>query len=154
VVDLRGNYFVAEYSNHRVSVFNSNGQFLRKFGSKGNGNGQLSGPYGLGLLSNGNIAVCECNNLRFSIFDSQGNFVRHICAGQLSNPWHLFVDSDDNILVANDDASTNPIRVFKSDGTLVKSISIAGHSGARGVSMDPEGRIITTDRNNNRILVI
>ena len=153
MVDSQGNYFVADSNNHRVSVFDSNGQFLRKFGSKGNGNGQLSGPYGLGLLSNGNIAVCECNNLRFSIFDSQGNFVRHICAGQLSNPWHLFVDSDDNILVANA-SSTNPVRVFKSDGTFVRNISIAGHSGALGVCMDPEGRIIATDHNNGRIVVV
>ena len=153
VVDSQGNYFVADSNNHRVSVFDSNGQFLRKFGSKGNGNGQLSGPYGLGLLSNGNIAVCECNNLRFSIFDSQGNFVRHICAGQLSNPWHLFVDSDDNILVANF-TSSNPVRVFKADGTLVKNISITGHGGALGVCMDPEGRIIATDDNNGRVVVI
>jgi len=153
VVDSQGNYFVADSGNHRVSVFDSKGQFLRKFGSNGNGNGQLSNPYGIGLLSNGNFAVCEYSNARVSIFDSQGNFVRHICGGQLTSPYHLFVDSDDNILVANND-STNAVRVFKSDGTLVKSISIAGHSGARGVSMDPEGRIITTDRNNNRILVI
>jgi len=153
VVDSQGNYFVVEYNNHRVSVFNSNCQFLRKFGTKGNGNGQLSSPYGIGVLSNGNIAVCEGGNSRVSIFDSQGNFVRHICAGQLSQPYHLFVDSDDNILVANND-STNPIRVFKADGTLVKNIFIAGHAGAVGVCMDPEGRILAIDHGNGRILVI
>jgi len=81
------------------------------------------------------------------------NFVRHICAGQLSEPHHLFVDSDDNILVANHD-SRNPVRVFKVDETLVKNISITGHSVALGVCMDPEGRIITTDYDNNRIQVI
>ena len=81
------------------------------------------------------------------------NFVRHICAGQLSEPHHLFVDSDDNILVANHD-SRNPVRVFKADGTLVKNISITGHAGAVGVCMDPEGRIITTDHRLCRILVI
>ena len=153
VVDSQGNYFVAENGNHRVSVFNSNGQFLRKFGSKGNGNGQLSSPRGLGLMSNGNIAVCEYSNSRVSIFDSQGNFVRHICAGQLSAPNHLFVDSDDNILVANN-SSPNPVRVSKADGTLVKNISIAGHAAAVGICMDPEGRIIATDHSNGRILVI
>ena len=136
-----------------MSVFNSNGQFLRKFGSSGNGNGQLSSPCGIGLLSNGNIVVCENRNGRVSIFDSQGNFIRHICAGQLSDPTHLFVDSDDNILVANY-SSTNPIRVFKSDGTPVKNISITGSGGAAGVCMDSEGRIIATDNSNDRILVV
>ena len=137
-----------------MSVFNSNGEFLRKFGSSGNGNGQLSSPCGIGLLSNGNIVVCENRNGRVSIFDSQGNFIRHICVGQLSNPCHLFVDSDDNILVANADTSTNQIRVFKADGTLVKNIFIAGHAGAVGVCMDPEGRILAIDHGNGRILVI
>ena len=141
VVDLRGNYFVAEYGNHRVSVFNSNGQFFWKFGSKGNGNGQLSNPHGIGLMSNGNVVVGEYNNQRVSIFDSQGNFVRHVGVGQLSRPYNIFVDSDDNILVSFY-TSENPIRVFKSDGTPVKNISITGSGGAAGVCMDPEGRII------------
>jgi len=104
-------------------------------------------------MSNGNIAVCEGGNSRVSISGSPGNFVLHICAGQLSNPYHLFVDTDDNILVANN-TSTNPVRVFKSDGTLVENISIAGHAGTGGVCMDPEGRIITTDPKNGRIPVI
>jgi len=153
VVDLQGNCFVAEGGNHRVSVFNANGQFLRTFGSNGNGNGQLSHPGGLGLLSNGNIAVCEFGNNRVSLFGFQGNFVRHVGDGQLFNPFHLFVDSDDKILVANNN-SDRPLRVVKPNGTLVKNISIAGHSGAVGVCMDPEGRIITTDHRNGRLLVI
>jgi len=136
-----------------VSVFNSNGEFLRKFGSSGNGNGQLSSPCGIGLLSNGNIVVCENRNGRVSIFDSQGNFIRHICVGQLSNPCHLFVDSDDNILVANADTSTNQIRVFKADGTLVKNISITGHGGAVGVCMDFEGRIIAPYHNGGVFVI-
>jgi len=153
VVDSQGNYFVSDSSNHRVSVFNTNGQFLRKFGSSGNGNGQLLNPRGVGLLSTGNVIVSEYSNTRVSIFDSQGNFVRHVGAGQLSQPYHLFVDSDDNILVANC-TSTNPVRVFKSDGTLIKNISIAGHPGAVGVCMDPEGRTIAPDSGNGRIVVV
>jgi len=153
VVDSQGNYFITDYDNHHMSIFDSNGQFLRKFGSSGNGNGQLSSPFRLGLLSNGNVAVGEYSNNRVSIFDSQGNFVRHICAKQISGPHHLFVDSDDNILVANN-ASTNPVRVFKADGTLVKNISIAGQSAALGVCMDPEGRIVAIDYDNYRIVVV
>jgi len=141
VVDLQGNCFVAESDNHRVSVFDSKGQFLRKFGSKGNGNGQLFSPRGIDLMSNGNVVVGEYSISRVSIFDSQGNFVRHVGASQLANPYHLFIDSDGNILVA-DNTFANPIRVFKSDGTLVKNISIAGSGGTVGICMDPEGRII------------
>ena len=126
---------------------------MRKFGTCGIGNGPLSSPFGIGLLSNGDIAVCERRTARVSIFHYQGNFVRHVGVDQLLRPYHLFVDSDDNILVANG-VSTNPVRVFQADGTLVKNISIAGHGGAVGVCMDPEGRIITADYGNHRLIVI
>ena len=117
VVDSLGNYFVTEIGNHRISVFSSGGRFLRKFGSSGKGNGQLSSPLGIGLLSIGGVVVGEYSNARVSLFDSQGNFVRHVGVGQLSDPCHLFVDADDNILVANN-TSTNPVRVFKANGTI------------------------------------
>ena len=67
---------------------------------------------------------------------------------------HLFVDSDDNIMVANANTSANPVRVFEADGTLVENISIAGHRGAVGVCMDPEGRIITVDNGNYQVIVV
>ena len=62
------------------------------FGSNGNGNGQLNGPSGVGLLSNGNIVIAEHGWDRLQIFDSQGNFVRIVGAGQVLHPFHLFVD--------------------------------------------------------------
>ena len=99
------------------------------------------------------LLLGSTSTVGFQSLIPRDNFVRHICAGQLSEPHHLFVDSDDNILVANL-TSTNPVRVFMSDGTLVKNISIAGQSSALGVCMDPEGRIIAIDYNNSRILVI
>ena len=140
VVDPQGNYFVLERSNHRVSVFDSDGRVVRKFGTNGNGNGQLANPWGIGLLSNGHVVVGDHGNKRLQIFDHLGNFVQVVAAGQFSDIHQLFVDSDDNILVSNDDSS-NPIRIFKSDGTLVKQISVSGQQG-HGVCLDVEGRLI------------
>ena len=94
---------VPDQGNHRIQICNSQGQLVRKFGSKGAGNGQLNSPVGVGLLSNGNIVVSECDGNRLQIFDSQGKFVRIVGAGQFKYPIHLFVDSDDNILVADQD---------------------------------------------------
>ena len=138
VVDSTGNYYVADHGNHRIQVFDCNGQFIRKFGTVGNGNGQLNRPCGIGILSNGNVVVCENGNARLSIFDQQGNFIKMIGAGQFSNPWHLFVDSDDNILIAN---KTSEIKIFQSStGTLLKTIPCPG---AVGVTMDQSGRILS-----------
>ena len=117
---------MADYGNDRVQIFNSQGQFLRKFGSFGEGHGQIMSPVGVGLLSNGNIVVSEFEGHRLQIFDFQGKFVRivgavmmifYASAGPVKDPQHLFVNSDDNILVYN-----NRIQVFHQNGDHIKAI--------------------------------
>ena len=90
------------------------------------------------------------SNSRVSIFDSQGNFVRHVGVGQLSSPYHNFVDSDDTILVAD---SNNRIQVFKSDGSLIKTISAGQVSNPSGVCIDLDGRILVSEAATNRISI-
>jgi len=75
---------VTDAENNSIQIFNSNGQFVRKFGSEGEENGQMQSPIGVGLLSNGNIVVAEDNN-RVQIFDFEGNFVRMVGAGQVKH---------------------------------------------------------------------
>jgi len=67
----------------------------------------------------------------------------------LSYPRRVFVDSDDNILVAINDA----IQVFKSDGTLLKTIGKGVIRETTGVSMDLAGRIFVTDQIHSKIFV-
>jgi len=84
VVDLKGHLIVSDTENNRIQIFNSQGQFVRKFGSYGERNGELKNPWGVGLLSNGNMVMSEDDGNR-QIFDSQGNFVRIVGAGQLED---------------------------------------------------------------------
>ena len=80
------------------------------------------------------------------IFDFQGNFVRIVGAGQLLYPYHLFVDSDDNILVA--DKGNECIQVFHQNGNHIKTIGSGQISKPLGVCMDREGRIIVGEQDN------
>ena len=54
-VDRAGNVYVAETINHRVQVFDSNGRFLRKWGSEGSGGGQFNRPTGIAIDRAGNV---------------------------------------------------------------------------------------------------
>ena len=72
-------------------------------------------------------------------------------AGQFKNPWHLFVDSDDNILVA--DWSNECIQVFHQNGNHIKTIGTGQLSSPRGVCMDHEGRIIVSENGAHRISI-
>ena len=148
-VNSNGNYFVTDFGNNRVQVFDSEGQFIRKFGSNGKGDGELDGPTGIGFLSNGNVVVCEFeNNNRISIFDPQGNFIKTIRGEDLSEPNHLFVDSDDNILIAN--SGHNSIAIFSSEtGNLFKSLQIDDSIGYPiGITKLMDGRIMISGSAN------
>jgi len=103
----------------------------------------MKNPLGVGLLSNQNIVVAENDGNRLQIFDSQGTFVRIIGAGQVKDPYHLFVDSDDHILVAA--AGNNRIQVFYQNGDHIKTIGSGQNFDPRGICMDHEGRILVAE---------
>ena len=60
--------YVSDGGNHRVSVFTSDGQFVRSFGSKGSGTGQFSSPHGLAFDSSGHLYVCDYDNKRIVVY--------------------------------------------------------------------------------------
>ena len=139
VVDQQGNYVVADYNNHCIQIFNSKGEFVRKFGLMGRG--KWSYVLSLWCWSSVEWKYCDSEN-RLQIFDSEGNFVRIVGAGRLEKSSHLFVDSDDNIIVA--DAGNQCIQVFHWNGNRIKTMGKGQVSIPRCVCMDREGRIIVS----------
>jgi len=65
--------YVADTFNHRVQVFDTNGNYLDQWGSEGNGNSQFDRPYGLAADAAGNIYVADSNNARMQKFDGDGD---------------------------------------------------------------------------------
>ena len=53
---------------HCVSMFTSEGQFLRSFGTQGEGPGQFDKPCGIAEDRDGLVYVIERNNNRIQIF--------------------------------------------------------------------------------------
>ena len=56
-----------------MSLFSSKGKYIKSFGSKGIGLGNLIGPEYLAQHENGNIYVTDFGNCRVNVFDSEGN---------------------------------------------------------------------------------
>ena len=61
-VNEEGHLFIAEYDNHRISVFTENGQFLRCFGSLGSGAGCFQLPWYLCISPNGLVYITDYSN--------------------------------------------------------------------------------------------
>ena len=60
---------VCDENNHRIQVFEVNGNFIGKFGSKGKKIGRFSRPLSSAVLSDGRIVVTEFYNHRVQIFE-------------------------------------------------------------------------------------
>ena len=109
---------VTEFSNHRVSVFNSDGTHLRSFGRTGKNNGAFQYPSGIAFDSHGNIVVADCGNHRVQVFDRNGNFLSKVgekgsLDHQLSYPAGLSINGNGDIIVA--DGGNELIKIFSSN---------------------------------------
>ena len=68
--DLNGFIIVADTNNHRVSIFNKDGNCIHSFDSKGSVNGQFNIPPGIALGPNGNTYVSDYDNKRIQSFSN------------------------------------------------------------------------------------
>ena len=73
--DSSGNVYVVDFGNNRIQKFDSNGNFITKWGSEGAGDGQFKSPLGIAIDSSGNVYVADHDNHRIQKFDSNGNFI-------------------------------------------------------------------------------
>ncbi len=71
--------FFATGSGHCVYKFDKNGKFIKKFGQKGRGPGDLYYAIKLSILDNKYLLVAEyATSRRISVFDLDGNFIKII----------------------------------------------------------------------------
>ena len=148
-VDPSGNVFISDNGNNRVQKFDSNGNFLAKWGTNGTANGQFISPEGIAVDPSGNVYVTNYNSNTIIKFDSNGNF---LAKWGTNNPEDIAVDPSGNVYV------TNYIGVLKFDGngtSITKWGSYgAGNGqfiGSGGIAVGPSGNVYVTDGENNRI---
>ena len=147
---------VADQLNHRVQIFDSDGNFSRSFGRQGNKEGEFWSPVGITFGKNRNIYVADNWNHRIQTFSGEGEYVgmfggQGSLHTQLCNPCGLSTANSGNIIVA--DADNKLIKIFSSYGTFVKKMG-----GQRSFSFPVhcvhyEGYLIVSDRDGHCIKV-
>ncbi len=118
-VDASSYVYVADNGNHRIQKFTSSGQFVAKWGTEGNADGQFKYPSGICTDGNGNIYVADYGNHRIQKFTSDGQFIAKwgsegAGAGEFNEPCGICADNNGNIYVA--DSYNNRIQKFTVDG--------------------------------------
>lgn len=158
-IDSQDHLYVAEEYNCRISKFDSDGNFILKWGTRGSEDGQLFEPKYIAIDSNDNILVADSLNNRVQKYDSSGNFIDNfgssgIGDGQFNFIVGLSVDSDDNIYVT--DCNGNRVQKFSSSFHFITKW---GQYGAEPGEMDHPVQVYAdslsgvyvSDAGNNRI---
>jgi tripartite motif-containing protein 71 len=65
-----GLLYLTDSGNHRVQVFDKNGNFITKWGSKGNGEGQFMKPESIEVDPFGHVYVADTSNNNVQSFIS------------------------------------------------------------------------------------
>ena len=63
--------FVADKRSTNFQVFDKNGKFISKFGSKGKQDGQFKRPEDLAIDPEGNVFVADTGNSRIQVFGTK-----------------------------------------------------------------------------------
>ena len=128
-VNAKDEIAVTDCLNHRIAIFNSDGNYLRSIGRQGSNMGEFKFPRGITFYKNGNIFVADKINHRIQIFSGEGEHLgmfggKGSLDSQLYNPLGLSVDSDGNIIVA--DTGNKMVKIFSPDGKFLMKIGGQG----------------------------
>lgn len=151
-----GTVFLSDRNNCVIWKFSPDGSTISKFGSKGEGPGQMLDPWGLLIDRGGDLWISDRGNHRLLKTDQNGNLLRTVGSGidPLNAPSGMALDADGNIWVA--DAENNSILKFTTAGTLLRKIDNQDIAGMEldypnGVAISASGDIYVADTNHNRV---
>jgi sugar lactone lactonase YvrE len=189
VVDQNGDILLADSYNHVILRIDRAGNATRFAGTGERGRGgegikaidsALSFPVDVRRDSKGNVFIADLRNNRIRKITRDGLITTVAGTGvagysgdggpainaQLDTPYGVFLDKDDNLLIA--DSNNNRIRKVTSDG-IIQTVAGTGKEGYEGdggparaaklnspqsLAGDPQGRIYIGDEHNNAIRIL
>jgi len=142
--------------NNRVVRFTKDGKYVKEWGKKGSGRGEISEPHTIAMDSRGRLFVGDRENNRIQIFDQDGRYLDGW--RQFGRPSGIFITRDDTIYVADSESGPDTgaheltgikkgIRIGSAkDGSVFAFIedsesTAPDHSGAEGVGVDAQGNV-------------
>jgi len=160
-VDQDGHVIVSDSRNHRLQVFDMDGNFRFRFGSPGSRDGHFQSPSGVAVTREGDIVVADTMNNRIQIFTKEGKFIKKFGTGSMQSerlyqPYGVAVDSEGRLFVV--DRGNARVIVFNQEGQIMLSFGSLGDGNGQfncptGVTVNSKGHVIITDFGNDRVQV-
>jgi streptogramin lyase len=158
VIAPNGDIFVSDghvaNANGRIVKFSKDGKFIKAWGKKGTGPGEMDTPHSMAMDSRGRIFVADRANSRIQIFDQDGKFLDQW--KQFGRPSGVYIDKKDTIYVVDSqsNATLNPgfkrgLRVGSAkDGKVTALVPFlepdpdkTPNAGMEGVAADAMGNV-------------
>ncbi|MFN8104575.1 MAG: NHL repeat-containing protein [Acidimicrobiia bacterium] len=162
-----GRVFLANRESHEIEVFDADGNYVTRWGTRGTANGQFQFPQGIAFdPTDGTVVVSDSQNNRVQRFsvDAGGNGTFVTSYGSAGN-WSTgggFFNTPSDIDVAADGtiwvADTLNNRIQKRDKTsgtwtvFKKPVNNSNFTVPWGVTVAPDGSIWVADSGANRIV--
>ncbi len=164
-LDSSDNVYVVDTANNRIQKFTSEGQYITKWGSFGNGDGQFFLPTDIATDANNNIYVTDTLNVRIQMFTSDGQFITKWHGynrnddGDFDFPVGIGIDKNESVYVVDAGGGKEQILQFALDGLNGKLITKFGGPGSNPgqfkfpaqIAFNDDGDVYVSDQNNNRI---
>ena len=152
---IRGNRVFVSH-DHCILVYELDGKFVFRIGSRGSGELQFDFPRGLSTDESSNdIYICDYNNNRIQIISENLKYKSQFGKDTLYRPRDIKLYKD-NIFVL--DTSNPCLHIYNRDLVLQKSVVTRGRGqqviNPSSFFIDKFGYILITDHNSNSILIL
>ena len=138
-VSNNGDVYVADFSNHRVQIFNSSLLYLRNLTLE-----LIKYLHDIKLTADEVYVLCY-DNPCLHVFSYAGEELRSLLSNgyqmQVKDPDFFCLDSAENIIIS--DFLAHRIQIFSKEGNLIKTVGEEGHQ--LGMSRYPTGLALTKE---------
>ena len=123
--DPAGNIYVSDgYNNSRVAKFDKNGAWVKAWGERGAGPGQLNIPHTIATDAKGNVYVGDRTNRRIQVFDGEGVLLKQFA--NIEQPWAICITPGPKQVLYSSDANSGKVFKLDLDGNLLGSFGTFG----------------------------
>jgi hypothetical protein len=146
-VDSKQKVFVADLKHSYIFVYDQNGSYLKRFGKKGEGPGEIREYFGGDQLHIVGNKVLFCDRTMIHYFDNDGNYLKTVQFSQSLKP-RAFIDEHTFVSApaTNDRRSREPSQILLVDLNTGKRVPIA--------SFRPFDKATSTEEDGDRQVTI
>ena len=124
-VDSAGLLYLSDEWLDRITVFDADGNFIKKIGISGSGVGEIHKPAGLDIDADGFLWVVDSGNHRIQKLTTDGELINSFGEfgekeGQFNIPWGIKIGKDNNVYVA--DWRNGRVQKLDKEGNFLMSV--------------------------------